>query len=60
VIQARGDRVVPPDNAQSIFDRVATTDKRLLWLDRGGHIATEDYDKEIVFEETLRFIVAHT
>ncbi len=60
VIQARRDRVVPPDNAQSIFDRVATTEKRLLWLDRGGHIATEDYDKEIVFEETRRFIEEHS
>jgi carboxylesterase len=58
VIQSRHDRVVPPDNAQSIFDRVASGDKRLVWLDRGGHIATEDYDKDIVFEATLRFIEA--
>ena len=60
VIQSRLDRVVPPEDGQTIFDRIATSDKRLVWLARGGHIATEDYDKEIVFEETLRFIVAHS
>ena len=60
VIQSRLDRVVPPENGQTIFDRTATSDKRLVWLARGGHIATEDYDKEIVFEEALRFIEAHS
>jgi carboxylesterase len=60
VIHSRLDRVVPPDNAQTIFDRVAATDKRIVWLERGGHIATEDYDKHIVFEETRRFIEQHT
>ena len=60
VIQARHDRVVPPDNAQTIFDRVTSSDKRLIWLERGGHIATEDYDKESVFRETLSFVQSHT
>ena len=36
-----------------------SADKRLVWLERGGHIATEDYDKAVVFEETLRFIQSH-
>ncbi|HKZ82895.1 MAG TPA: alpha/beta fold hydrolase [Anaerolineae bacterium] len=60
VIKSRLDRVVPPDDGQTIFDRIAASDKRLVWLARGGHIATEDYDKEIVFEEALHFIEAHT
>lgn len=59
VIQSRLDRVVPPEDGQTIFDRIATSDKRLVWLARGGHIATEDYDKEIIFEEALHFIEAH-
>jgi carboxylesterase len=58
VIQSRLDRVVPPGNAQTIFERVATPDKHLVWLARGGHIATEDDDKAIVFEEAFRFIEA--
>ena len=60
VIHSRLDRVVPPDNAQAIFDRAATADKRLVWLERGGHIATEDYDKAVLFEETRRFIDEHS
>ena len=59
VIHSRLDRVVPLADAQTIYDRVATSDKRLVWLERGGHIATEDYDREIVFEETRRFIAEH-
>ena len=59
VIHSRRDRVVPPADAQTIFDRVTAADKRLVWLERGGHIATEDYDKAVVFEETLRFIQSH-
>lgn len=59
LIHSRLDRVVPPDNSQTIFDRVPATDKRLVWLEHGGHIATEDYDKAIVFAETLNFIEAH-
>jgi carboxylesterase len=60
VIHSRLDRVVPPADAQAVFDRAATPDKRLVWLERGGHIATEDYDKERVFAETLRFIQAYS
>ncbi len=60
VIHSRLDRVVPPGNAQAIYDRVASRDKRIVWLERGGHIATEDYDKAIVFEETRRFIETYS
>ena len=60
LIHSRRDRVVPPSNAQTLFDRVSSPDKRIVWLERGGHIATEDYDREIVFEETRRFIAEHS
>ena len=60
VIHSRRDRVVPPDNAQTIFERISSRDKRIVWLERGGHIATEDYDREIVFEETRHFIAEHS
>jgi carboxylesterase len=59
-LHARLDRVVPPADSQRAFERVSAIDKRLVWLDRGGHIATEDYDKEIVFAEALRFIQAYS
>jgi len=59
ILHSRHDRVVPPTDSQTAFDRASTPDKRLVWLERGGHIATEDYDKGIVFAETLRFIEAH-
>jgi carboxylesterase len=59
IVQSRQDQVVRPDNAQIIFERVASTDKHILWLERGGHIASEDYDKQILFDQTLRFLQDH-
>lgn len=56
LIQSRQDIVVRPEGAQIIFERVSSTNKRIVWLERGGHIAVEDYDKDIVFNETQRFI----
>lgn len=60
LIHSRFDRVVPPDNTQTIYDRVASQNKRIVWLERGGHIATEDYDQAVVFEETRRFIETYS
>jgi carboxylesterase len=60
VIHSHGDRVVPPRDAQTIFERISSCDKRLVWLERSGHIATEDYDKAIVFEETHQFIETYS
>jgi len=60
IVQSRQDQVVRPDNAHIIFDRVTSHDKRILWLERGGHIAAEDYDKQILFNQILRFIQDHS
>jgi carboxylesterase len=59
LIHSRLDRVVPPANTQTIFDRVGSPDKRIVWLERGGHIATEDYDQAIVFEAVRHFVDEH-
>lgn len=52
IIQARDDHVVPPENGPYIFDRVTSEDKVLVWLDNSYHVATLDYDRERVFEES--------
>jgi carboxylesterase len=56
IFQAREDHVVPPPNAPHIFGSVSSTDKELIWLDNSYHVATLDFDKEIIFEESYNFI----
>jgi esterase/lipase len=38
---------------------VSSTDKQQLILERGGHIVTEDYDKEIAFAAIDQFLQQH-
>jgi carboxylesterase len=56
LIFARHDRVVALDTLDTIWARVAATDKQQLILERGGHIVTEDYDKEIAFATIGQFM----
>lgn len=56
IAHARQDHVVPPWNAQYLYDHVGSTDKELLWLDRSYHVVTLDFDRDLVSERTLAFI----
>jgi carboxylesterase len=59
VIQSRDDHVVVPENAPYIIDNAGAEDKRLLWLENSYHVATLDHDKELIAQETLKFIRSH-
>ena len=59
LIFARHDRVVSLAALDTIWSRVASADKQQLILERGGHIVTEDYDKEIAFAAIDRFLQQH-
>lgn len=56
VFQSRDDHVVHPDNAPFIYENIASTDKELIWLENSYHVATLDYDKELIAEKILAFI----
>ena len=56
VVHSHNDHTVHPDNATEIYERAASTDKRLLWFDDSYHVLTLDVDRLKVFEETYRFI----
>lgn len=51
------DRTLLPENAQILYDRIGSTEKRLVWLERSGHAITVDSDKEEVFSECHKFIL---
>jgi carboxylesterase len=60
VVQARHDNVVPPSNAQLIFDGVSSAEKRVLWLDDCYHVVTVDFEAPIVNAAIARFIAARS
>ena len=50
------DHVVPPDNAQWIVHHIQSKDKEVVHLKNSYHVATLDYDQELIIEKTLKFI----
>jgi carboxylesterase len=59
VMQARQDRVIPASSPAIVMARVSSAERQLVWLERGGHVATVDYDKLVVQERVAAFIAAH-
>lgn len=56
IVQARQDTIVDPRGAQTIYDRVASADKQLVWFERSGHEMLQDLEREAVFAEIGRFL----
>lgn len=50
------DHVVPPENAQYVFDHISSNDKQLVPLEHSYHVATLDTDKEFIAERCISFI----
>ena len=60
LILSRQDRVVSIDNVDYVFNRVDSVDKEKVVLERGGHIITEDFDKDVAFEKISHFLSERT
>jgi carboxylesterase len=56
LIQSTEDRVMPPDNARFVLERVASRDKALLELPNSYHVATMDFDRELVACAVIDFV----
>jgi carboxylesterase len=56
IMQSRNEHTVQPKSAQHIFDKVSSLDKRLVWLDKSGHILTLDSEREHVFQHIADFL----
>ncbi|MEM7539232.1 MAG: UPF0158 family protein [Chloroflexota bacterium] len=56
IMQAREDHLLAPKNGPYMMDNVGSKDKRLLWLEDSYHVATLDYDLDIIIDEAIEFI----
>lgn len=56
IMQARHEHTVEPHSARHIYEHIGSRDKRLIWLEKSGHIITLDVEKETVFDEIKDFL----
>lgn len=56
LMHSRHDESIPPQNLEAIYDQIGSTAKEKIWIERGGHIMTEDIDKEIVYKHIGQFL----
>jgi carboxylesterase len=58
VFSSSEDHVAKPSNSRYVMQRVGTSQKELVSLSNSYHVATLDYDAELIFERTLGFASA--
>lgn len=56
IVQSRHDGMLRPEGASALYERLGAVDKRLLWLERSGHNALIDAERETVFQEVYSFL----
>ena len=56
VLQSKTDPRVAPAVAERALAALGTREKRLEWIEGGGHIITVDYGRDKVFDEVTRWI----
>jgi carboxylesterase len=59
IFGARQDNTVNSRDINLYYEKLASSEKELVWLENSQHVATIDYDKEIIFQKTVEFISAH-
>lgn len=60
IFTSRQDHVVHPSNSSYYMEHLGSTDTEQVMLDRSYHVATLDYDRELIFERSAKWIEART
>lgn len=56
VVQARKDEMVDPENAEMIYEKVASEDKELKWYENSTHVITLSKEKEQLHKDIHEFL----
>ena len=57
IIQSRNEHTIRPESAQYIYDRLGSRDKKLLWMERSGHVVTLDVEHQELFATVADFLM---
>ncbi len=55
LLHSRVDHVVEPENSALILAKISSTDVTEIVLERSYHVATLDFDAELIFDESVAF-----
>lgn len=58
IIQGKHDHTVEPRSAEHIYNKVGSAEKKIIWLNKSGHIVTIDIEHERVFQHIAEFLEA--
>lgn len=56
IFKSRQDHVLPAKNAHYTMKHIGSKRKELVWLENSYHVATMDYDKELIAKKSVEFI----
>jgi carboxylesterase len=56
VMQSRDDHIAQPINATLIVQSLGSARVELAWLENSFHVATIDYDKDVICEKAVTFV----
>ena len=56
IMQSKKDHTIKVNSAKCLYQNIASTEKKIVWLEESGHVITLDKERDIVFKEALRFI----
>lgn len=59
ILHSKKDPAVSPNHAQRIYNAVSSKDKTIVWIERGGHVITEDAGKEQAYKEIEEWLKHH-
>jgi carboxylesterase len=60
VLTSREDHTVPPSDSTVLLEGISSPDREQVWLERSFHVATLDYDADLIADRTIAFVRSHT
>lgn len=56
IFQGKKDRTINPEGASTLYEKITSFDKKLIWLENSGHTILLGEEREFVYQNTLKFI----
>jgi carboxylesterase len=56
MFKSKEDHVIPARSTTYTYERISSQEKEIIWLDNSYHVATLDYDKDLIIKKSLEFI----
>lgn len=56
IMQSKREHTVRPESADYIYKHIGSSNKKLVWLERSGHVVTLDSERETVFKNVADFL----